>query len=271
MNLPEDNFIDHYLVLKVPPDCKPKKLRIAFRKRLLEVHPDKLVEPVDDHQLQEVMIAFEILSDPDLRQAYDRIWKIEKGGGTADSSRLLHVTESARPVNRARSILYLLLEERADEALERLQELEPVERSFLREHLRSEEFIDAAFLLGEVEESRNRWVQALQWYEEVVRSEARRRWHRPCHGEAIDRARRLLVRRAAVKTVEPRVALEYLRRAERLGLDRSGKVEVAKKRAQCYLQMEMKAEAARHLQVAIELQPQVKGIGRLLAALEGYL
>lgn len=271
MNSAGDGFVDHYLVLQIPHDCNTDDLRTAFRKRLLDVHPDKLAEPVDNNRLQEVMCAYEVLSDPDMREAYDRIWRIATGGVESSTSKIPHVTESGRPVNRARSILFLLLEERTEEALERLQEMEPISRSFLREHLRIEEFIDAAFLLGEVEEGRKRWNHALQWYEEVVRAEDGRRWHRPCHIEAVDRARRLLFRRTREKTIEPRVALEYLRRAERLGLDRPGKVEVAKKRAQCYLQMDMKSEAARHLEIAIELHPQVKGIDRLRSALDGYL
>ena len=67
------------------------------------------------------------------------------------------------------------------------------------------------------------------------------------------------------------MALEYLRRAEQLGLSRLERVEVCKRRAQCYLSLDMKNEAAKHLREALELQPQAKGVRRLREALADYL
>ena len=67
------------------------------------------------------------------------------------------------------------------------------------------------------------------------------------------------------------MSLEYLRRAEKLGLSRLERVEVYKKRAQNYLAMDMRAEAARQLQKALALQPNLKGASRLQDALEDYL
>ncbi|MEE2855921.1 MAG: J domain-containing protein [Planctomycetota bacterium] len=264
-----DQFHDHYLVLGIDPACSADDVRSAFRKRLLEVHPDKTEHPIDPHAMRSLLDAFEVLSDPDRRESYDKMWRLI-AGKDPDLSSIPHVTESERPAARVRSILFLLLEERNDEALERFQELEPGARTLLRDHLTTGEFVDACFLLGEIEETRKNYTGALEWYEALIQVEHARTQKRPCYPEARERAQRLLLRRTRVH-IDPRVGLEFLRRAELLGLDRTGRAEVAKKRAICYLEMEMKVEAARHFKESIRLQPRTKGTDRLRSALEGYL
>jgi len=264
-----DQFHDHYLVLGLDLGCSADDVRSAFRKRLLEVHPDKTEHPIDPDAMRTLLDAFEVLSDPGSRESYDRMWQLIAGKNPALSS-IPHVTESERPAARARSILIMLLEERNDEALKRFQELEPGARIFLRDHLTAGQFVDACFLLGEIEENRKNYKGALEWYEDLIRVEQPRTQKRPCYSEARERAQRLLLRRTRIH-IDPRVGLEFLRRAELLGLDRAGRAEVAKKRAICYLEMEMKVEAARHFQESIRLHPRTKGIDRLRAALEGYL
>ena len=265
--IPGAEFVDHYAVLAVEYDADRDTIRKAFRKRLLEAHPDKAAEPADGAVLARVMRAWEILGDADLRDAYDRVWKLQNRDDWLDGETAIpHVTESDKPQNRARSILFLLLEGRGPEALERLRALGEAAPLFLRKYLDSDEFIDASFLIAELFEARNSWFEALEWLDQLIRAERGRRRHRPCYNEALDRTRRLLIRRTG-EDLEPRVALEYLRRAEALGLDRPQRVEVERRRAQCYLDMGMRVEAAKHLENALELQPSGKGLTRLLREL----
>ncbi|MDE0959308.1 MAG: J domain-containing protein [Planctomycetota bacterium] len=265
----KNGFVDHYLVLRVDPDCRQEQIRVSFRKRLLEIHPDKTEHPKDPEEMRALLLAFEILSDTERRDNYDNMWKIV-AGKNSDLSSIPHVTESGRPAARVRSVLFLLLEQRNEEALERLSELEPGSRILLRNHLATSEFVDACFLLGEIDEDRKNWSGALEWYEELIRVEQPRNVKRPCFTEAMERARKLLLKRTTGR-LDPRIGLEYLRRAEILGLDRAGHAEVAKKRASCYLEMEMKVEAAKHFKEYLKLQPRAKGVDRLKSALQGYL
>ncbi|MDE0958679.1 MAG: J domain-containing protein [Planctomycetota bacterium] len=264
-----DGFTDHYLILGVDPDCREEEIRKAFRKRLLEIHPDKTEHPKDPDEMRSLLLAFEVLSDNDRRDSYDNMWKIVAGKDPELSS-IPHVTESGRPAARVRSVFYLLLEQRNEEALERLADLEPGSRLLLRNHLDSGEFVDACFLLGEIDEGRKDWHGALEWFEELIRVEQTRNVKRPCYSEALERAKKLLLKRTTGR-LDPRVGLEYLRRAEVLGLDRAGHAEVAKKRASCYLEMEMKVEASKHFKEFMRLQPRAKGVDRLKSALQGYL
>ncbi|MGE3165083.1 MAG: DnaJ domain-containing protein [Planctomycetota bacterium] len=262
---------DYYGVLAVDPDATTQAIRRAFRTRVLAVHPDKTAEPTDPRELQSLIQAFEILIDPVLREDYDRLLRSQQIRFAHDGgSRLRHVTESDRPVDRARTVLYLLLREKGHEALERLRQIDGVPDHFLEEFLDADEFSDVAFLLGELFERRRDYVTALRWYQHVLRCDEQRRQHRPCWEETVDRAKKILIQQLAGHS-DPRVALDYLRRAEELGLTRSEASDVHRRRAQCYLDLEMRDAAARHLRAALTLQPHLKGVARLREQLADYL
>ncbi|MEM7277193.1 MAG: DnaJ domain-containing protein [Pseudomonadota bacterium] len=264
---------DYYEILAVDPEAPTADIRKAFRGRLLELHPDKVAEPSDADVLGSVIEAFEILGNPELRRDYDRhrLWR-SSDASTDDLPRpkTPHVTESDRPVDQARAILFLLLRERGGEALQRLRALEEEPLKFLSKHLEHEELVDVSFLLGEVYEKQRQPVIALQWYQIVLLRERHRRQPRPCHAEAVTRVKRLLLQQAAPPQ-EPRVALQYLRRAEALGMTRSERAEILRRRAQCYLLLEMRVTAGESLREALRLQPQIKGASKLRSALRNYL
>ncbi|KAK0530739.1 hypothetical protein OC834_003206 [Tilletia horrida] len=71
-----------YDVLGVAPDASEQELKQAFRKQSLAHHPDK--NPGDETasaRFQEISAAYETLSDPDARAAYDRYGTVGGGGG----------------------------------------------------------------------------------------------------------------------------------------------------------------------------------------------
>ncbi len=61
-----------YQLLQVPQDCTFDELRRAFRERAKECHPDLHGgDPIMTARFQEVVNAFDVLSDPDSRRDYD--------------------------------------------------------------------------------------------------------------------------------------------------------------------------------------------------------
>ncbi len=266
----DKEFVDYYAILDVGARVTAQSIRRAFRKRLLEVHPDKAEHPTHPEQLKHIIAAFEVLADPALRERYDRVYELRRSALGDRESSIPHVIDSERPADRARAVLYFLVKGQASEAVRRLGEFEGMESLHLSTYLDEEEFIDASFLLAEYFEGEKEFVRALEWYGEVINREMKRRKHRPCYPEVMERTRKVLIHRMT-SHADPRVALEYLRRAEALGVTKADSVEVSKKRATCYLEMDMKVEAARHLHAALCLQPQLKGIARLREDLEGYL
>lgn len=65
--------MDHYQRLGVPRGCPFQALKQAYRARAKECHPDRFHNsPQKTAEFQELVRAFNVLSDPALRAAYDR-------------------------------------------------------------------------------------------------------------------------------------------------------------------------------------------------------
>ena len=71
--LDESKHVDLYTVLGVSADATEAQLKRAYRLRSLKYHPDK--KTGSTLAFQRVREAFDTLSDPAKRRAYDPVWK----------------------------------------------------------------------------------------------------------------------------------------------------------------------------------------------------
>jgi len=63
---------DYYEILGVPRDAGAKFIKKAYRKLVLQYHPDKNPDdPVADTRFREIFDAYQVLSNPDKRKLYD--------------------------------------------------------------------------------------------------------------------------------------------------------------------------------------------------------
>jgi molecular chaperone DnaJ len=66
--------MDYYEILGVPRDVSDEDLKKAYRKLVLQYHPDR--NPGDrtaEEKIREINAAYEVVGDPDKRRAYDRL------------------------------------------------------------------------------------------------------------------------------------------------------------------------------------------------------
>jgi molecular chaperone DnaJ len=63
---------DFYEVLGVPRNASQEEIKKAFRRLAMQYHPDRNKEPGAEARFKEINEAFEVLSDPEKRAAYDR-------------------------------------------------------------------------------------------------------------------------------------------------------------------------------------------------------
>lgn len=74
---------DYYEVLGVSRNASPEDLKKAFRQQALKYHPDRNKETDASEKFKEVNAAYQVLSDPERRAAYDRFGHagVSNGGG----------------------------------------------------------------------------------------------------------------------------------------------------------------------------------------------
>jgi molecular chaperone DnaJ len=63
---------DHYTVLGVSREASVDEIKKAYRKLARELHPDVNPDPASAEKFKSVTTAYEVLSDPQKRQSYDR-------------------------------------------------------------------------------------------------------------------------------------------------------------------------------------------------------
>ena len=72
---------DFYALLEVPPDASPDDIKRAYRRLARQLHPDTNPDPAAEARFKEIAVAYEVLSDPEKRQRYDRFGPDGVGAG----------------------------------------------------------------------------------------------------------------------------------------------------------------------------------------------
>lgn len=63
---------DYYKILSVSRTASQAEIKKAYRKLSLKYHPDKNPAPDAAERFAEISVAYDTLSDPDKREAYNR-------------------------------------------------------------------------------------------------------------------------------------------------------------------------------------------------------
>ena len=63
---------DYYAILGLDRNASAEDVKKAFRRLAMQYHPDRNKEPGAEQKFKEINQAYEVLSDPDKRAAYDR-------------------------------------------------------------------------------------------------------------------------------------------------------------------------------------------------------
>ena len=82
--------VDYYVELGVPKAATPSEIRQAFKALARRYHPDRNPDDISTQErFQRITEAYEVLSDPEKRQQYDRLgplYQLDKAPPTADET-----------------------------------------------------------------------------------------------------------------------------------------------------------------------------------------
>ncbi|XP_033171248.1 chaperone protein DnaJ-like [Drosophila mauritiana] len=77
---------DHYMILGVDPNATESEIRQAYKRMVLIYHPDKNKHPRTTAQFRKIKEAFDVLSDPTSRRAYDGAVERSRHADTRNNS-----------------------------------------------------------------------------------------------------------------------------------------------------------------------------------------
>ena len=103
-----EEFIDHYAVLQVLPDCSAKSLEAAYRQLAKMFHPDH-PETADSDKFNAVIEAYRVLRSPDQRAAYDLHYGVNCPSAGFDPSEPEQEVENTSAANDADAHTKILL------------------------------------------------------------------------------------------------------------------------------------------------------------------
>ncbi len=188
---------DLYRLLDVPPDATRDDIRRAYRRQVLEAHPDKNPHRAEwsERRTRELVYAFEVLGNEAKRRDYDARWKSVRRRRHQPREEDLFFFRRDDPESRALRILYLLVRGRGAEATPILAESEAIYGpTFLGDQLDRADYLDCLFLLGEHLIAEKRYSEALDRFLALYHREQRARFKRHYYALALDHLKSLYLR-----------------------------------------------------------------------------
>lgn len=253
--------INYYNVLQVQEGAGPEEIKRSFRRLVKEYHPDRNGnQPWAADKVKLVIQAYKTLSDDSHRKLYDRLLRLRKNG--------LGVI-AGKPQNdlyfQVRNVLLDLLDGRGVPALESYERLKKTVSGFhFLNYFSFKDYIDCIFLLAEEYERQKKYATALEFYEEAYCQLQQKSRKQYLFDEIKDRIQRIYCRVLA-RRATPREAIAYYEKALELDLGRAEQAFVHKKLAECHFKQGNLYAASAHLNLALSLKPNLRGVHRLLA------
>lgn len=249
---------DYYRVLGVAPSSSHREIKRAFREKAKLLHPDLAGESAGTARLmQNLLEAYETLSDQALRRDYDKRFKAAFERYSFDYRSYLKGRND--PESAAKLVFYDLLHGWEDEAIEVYGALASLPGLDLDDCIDREDAMDCAFLLAEEFEKRERYRDAFAQYRYCIEMERKKPYFRHFYPEILMRTKEL-IRLRLPKEASPQELLDCLEAMIRLGLPKKETAGFHKQRADIEFKLGRMDDARRDVEAALALNRKTPGI-----------
>jgi curved DNA-binding protein CbpA len=109
------DFVDYYEILQISPNAETTTIQRVYRMLATRYHPDNLITGDTDHFLK-LQEAYNVLTDPEQRTAYDAVHKLERVQPLPVFELKDFVLGVEAETNRRLGVLSLLYNRRRDDA-----------------------------------------------------------------------------------------------------------------------------------------------------------
>lgn len=256
----------HYEVLDISRNATQEEVREAYRAQVKRVHPDLHGgDPGSVERMKRLVVAWEVLRDPEKRRVYDRQTGYAGTRETDDHQEFDYATflrERNDSLSRARLIFFDLLHDNPDEALQLYDSLQQTDDRELSVLLGREDFMDCAFLLAEEYEERGDLRNAFELYAAIIRFEDQKPYFRHFMADVYERVRTLVCHRM-ISREEDAYVEACLHAVTAWNVPPQDRALCHKRLAERYLSRGERRRSARHLQKALALDARILGVKKL--------
>ncbi|QQO11235.1 J domain-containing protein [Breznakiella homolactica] len=250
---------NYYTILGITHGAGPGEVKRAFRERAKKIHPDVAGETAHG-EMRKLITAYEVLSDPERRQEYDRAYDRFVKPHNFDYRAFLR-EQKDDPECQAKLIFFDLLHLEEDEALE-IWDAQGGLGFSMEQYLEREDWMDCTFILAEELEKRSRYYESFVLLADLVREERRRPYFRHFMPE-VEMFLKELVRLRLRASVDDETYVEAMETLLELGFPRRDEARWMRSMAETLVKMGESGAARAVLQEALQRDPSLSNVVQL--------
>ncbi|HEY9055420.1 MAG TPA: DnaJ domain-containing protein [Rectinemataceae bacterium] len=260
---------NYYDVLGVPPDSDQSDIKSAFRRKAKKYHPDLNpdyqvsskgpVASVRESAMRLILEAYRILSDAEKRRVYDRALRKQKAEQKGFDYRSFLKSRVHDPESQAKLIVYDLLHNLEEEALEVYERSKSFGDFRLERWMDRGDAMDAEYCLAEEYEERGRLLKAYAIYKRLIALEKEKPWFR-YYFDVVALKFRTLVLQKMPGRIDEEDYLDRLEEAIDLGIGARDSAQFLRKKAEVHLRRKEYQQAQAAVDRAGALVPRLPGL-----------
>jgi curved DNA-binding protein CbpA len=252
---------NYYQILGVSAKAEFPEIKTAFRRRIKEHHPDtKDPNHPELFTIHDILEAYEVLSDPDQRVAYNH--QIRYTPEKTDFNYRHFLQSRPDDKSQAKLVFYDILRKREHEAVELYNQLSERRTFSLEQSLGKEDFMDCAFLLAEEMEKAQDYAQAVYLHLRLAELEQDRPYFKHFFVEVEDRLRNLLTRKVSWEIpVKQRIVI--LESLIKMNFSPKNQLAILKKLIELYLDVGILELAREKYSKAYAMAPKDKALAKI--------